>query len=103
MPTPRPIIVASVGEAVAKVNAAVGRPSTARPPTTAISAVSRGMTAAITLPTPISRTTIATAKPISSLTRSSGAGLAGSPSGPPYSTCAPAARSGCTASSTPSR
>ncbi len=103
MPTPSPIMVARVGETVAKVNAAASRPSAARPPTTAISAVTRGATAARTLPKPVSRTTIATPKPMSSLARSLAAGRARSPSGPPYSTSAPAERSGRTASSTPSR
>ena len=95
--------MASVGETVAKVVAAASSPSTASPATTAISAVSSGITAAATLPNPMSSTTTATPKPISSLIRSSGAGRASSPSGPPYSTCAPASRSGRTASSTPLR
>ncbi|MDQ0938214.1 hypothetical protein QFZ49_008196 [Streptomyces turgidiscabies] len=103
MPTPRPIMVARVGETVAKVNAAASSPRQASPPITLISAVSSGMPAASTLPKPTSRTTIATANPISSLIRSSAAGRASSPSGPPYSTCTPADRSGFTDSSTPWR
>lgn len=103
MPTPMPIIVASVGETVAKVAVAASSPSSARPHRAQIRAVTSGSTAASRLPKPISRTTIATPKPIASLVRSSGSGRASSPSDPPYSTVTPVDRSGCTARSTPSR
>lgn len=103
MPTPSPIMVARVGETVAKVKAIASRLRQLRPTITAISAVTSGSPAATTLPKPISSTTTATAKPIASLVRSLVCGRASSPSGPPYSTCTPAARSGATASSTPCR
>lgn len=96
-------MVARVGETVAKVNAAASSPRIASPPTTPIRAVTRGSPAAMTLPKPMSRTTIATANPIASLIKSLALGRASSPSEPPYSTSAPAARSGWTAWSTPSR
>lgn len=103
MPTPSPIIVARVGDTVAKVVAAASRPSRASPQTTQTRAVTSGSRAATRLPKPISSTTTATPKPMASLMRSFAAGRASSPSEPPYSTSAPAARSGCTAESTPSR
>ncbi len=103
MPTPIPIMVARVGATVAKVDSAAISPSTPRPTTAANRAVTSGSPAAIALRKPISSTTIATAKPITSLRRSSGSGCASSPSGPPYSTWTPASRNGATAASTPSR
>lgn len=96
-------MVARVGETVPKVKAAAIRPSSARPQIAPRSAVIRGRTAAMMLPKPMRRTTIATAKPMASLVRSSASGRASSPSVPPYSTVTPASRSGCTAVSTPVR
>src|SRR6478752_7443807 len=103
MPTPSPIIVARVGDTVAKVVAAASSPSSPRPQTTQMRAVIRGSRAARRLPKPISSTRTATPKPMASLTRSFALGRASSPSEPPYSTSAPADRSGRTAESTPSR
>lgn len=103
MPTPSPIIVASVGDTVAKVVAAASSPSRPSPQTTQMRAVISGSRAARRLPKPISSTRTATPNPMASLTRSFASGRASSPSEPPYSTSAPADRSGCTAESTPSR
>lgn len=103
MPTPSPIIVASVGDTVAKVVAAASSARRPRPQMTQIRAVTSGTTAATRLPKPMSSTRMATPNPMASLTRSFAEGLASSPSEPPYSTSAPADRSGLTAESTPSR
>ncbi len=96
-------MVASVGETVAKVSALASRLRQLRPTMTLTRAVSSGIPAAMMLPKPITRTTIATAKPIASLRKSAVSGRASSPSAPPYSTWMPASRSGWTAASTPSR
>jgi hypothetical protein len=103
MPTPSPIMVASVGETLANVEAAASSPSSPSPTTTPNSAVTSGSSAAATLPNAASSTTTATPKPIASLVRSVPPGRASSPSGPPYSTWTPARRSGAVAASTPCR
>ena len=83
MPTPRPIITASVGETVGKVKAAASMPSMPRPVIMPSSAVRMGSPAANTLPKPISSTTTATTTPISSDRPSWACGRAAWPSVPP--------------------
>lgn len=70
MPTPSPIMVASVGAALAKVTTPATMPTTPIPTSTATSAHSSGSTAASTLPKTSSRITRAAPMPTSSLLRS---------------------------------
>ncbi len=83
MPTPSPIIVASVGETAANVTAAAIIPSTPSPVRTATTALTIGRAAPSTVPKPSNSTTIATTTPITSDVRSPRAGLAACPSAPP--------------------
>ena len=70
MPTPIPIIAASVGEAVPNVRLAAKMPRMLIPASTLISAVSSGRMAPMTLPKISSKTISATANPIASDRRS---------------------------------
>ena len=83
MPTPRPIITASVGETVGNVNAAAAIPRIPRAVAMPSSAVRMGRPAASTLPKPSSSTTMATTMPISSDRLSWAVGRAAWPSVPP--------------------
>ncbi len=86
MPTPIPIIAASVGEAVPNVRLAAKMPRMLIPASTLISAVSSGSMAPRTLPKISSKTMSATANPIPSDRRSAAFGRVSWSSPPPYST-----------------
>jgi hypothetical protein len=92
MPTPIPIIAASVGEEVPKVRLAAAIPRMLIPASTLTSAVASGRTAPRTLPKMSSKTISATANPTSSDFRSVAFGLVSWSSPPPYCTWMPASR-----------
>ena len=83
MPTPSPIIVASVGELVPKLIAAAVMPRSPSPVNTPMRALASGRMPAITLPNPASSTISATVIPMSSEATSLGLGAAACPSCPP--------------------
>jgi hypothetical protein len=92
MPTPIPIIVASVGDEVPKAMPAATMPRVLIPASTLTSAVASGRTAPRTLPKMSSKTTSATANPDSSDFRSVAFGLVTPSSPAPYSTWMPPLR-----------
>ena len=92
MPTPMPIIAASVGEEVPKVMLAATMPRMLIPASTLTSAVTSGRTAPRTLPKMSSRTISATANPNSSDFRSVAFGRVTFSSPAPYCTWMPALR-----------
>ena len=99
MPTPIPIIAASVGEAVPNVRLAAAMPRMLIPASTLTSAVTSGRIAPMTLPKMSSKTTSATANPIASDRRSEALGRVSWSSPPPYSTWMFALRADAVASS----
>jgi len=99
MPTASPIIVARVGATEARSTTAERAPIPARPMPRPISAVRRGSPMARTDPNERSRTTTATARPMSS---DEWPAAASGTTSPPSSASSPASRAGARASSTAS-
>ena len=97
MPTPRPIIVASVGATEGTAMTWPSRPIAESPTASAKAAVTIGVPIAIRLPKTSARITIAETLPMSSLSPVSG-DESTEPIDPPTATSMPAFVAGCVAS-----